>query len=98
MLLRPDSGDPVEAVLLGLEGGDGAFGSSVNAKGYKVLNSCGTDILPSHTHAFEDGRARDTSRSCNKLMLYDLVLTLAQGSFKETASSTVLCCILILVC
>lgn len=41
MVLRPDSGDPVEAVLLGLRGGEGAFGSTVNEKGKRVLNNCG---------------------------------------------------------
>eukprot|EP01094_Clydonella_sp_ATCC50884_P029098 TRINITY_DN898_c0_g1_i5.p1 TRINITY_DN898_c0_g1~~TRINITY_DN898_c0_g1_i5.p1 ORF type:complete len:347 (+),score=109.69 TRINITY_DN898_c0_g1_i5:151-1041(+) len=41
MVLRPDSGDPVEAVLLGLRGGEAAFGSTTNDKGKRVLNNCG---------------------------------------------------------
>ncbi|KAL6061064.1 NAPRTase domain-containing protein [Balamuthia mandrillaris] len=37
-VLRPDSGDPVEAVLMGLRAGEKAFGATINKKGYKVLN------------------------------------------------------------
>lgn len=40
MVLRPDSGDPVEAVLLGLSAAEKAFGVTVNAKGYKVPIGC----------------------------------------------------------
>ncbi|KAL4856811.1 Nicotinamide phosphoribosyltransferase [Chlorella vulgaris] len=40
-VLRPDSGDPTEAVLAGVRGADAAFGSDVNAKGFKVLRGCG---------------------------------------------------------
>jgi nicotinamide phosphoribosyltransferase len=40
MVLRPDSGDPVEAVIKGLVAGEKAFGSRTNAKGFKVLNNC----------------------------------------------------------
>lgn len=36
-VVRPDSGDPVECVLLGLELCGEAYGYYVNAKGYKVL-------------------------------------------------------------
>ena len=36
-VLRPDSGDPVEAVLTGLEGLSKAFGYTINTKGYKVI-------------------------------------------------------------
>eukprot|EP01116_Phalansterium_solitarium_P000234 TRINITY_DN10136_c0_g1_i1.p1 TRINITY_DN10136_c0_g1~~TRINITY_DN10136_c0_g1_i1.p1 ORF type:complete len:514 (-),score=192.35 TRINITY_DN10136_c0_g1_i1:227-1768(-) len=37
-LFRPDSGDPVEAVLMALRAGDKTFGHTVNSKGFKVLN------------------------------------------------------------
>jgi nicotinic acid phosphoribosyltransferase len=37
---RPDSGEPVEAVLKGLTSAEKAFGSVINKKGYKVLNNC----------------------------------------------------------
>lgn len=37
MVLRPDSGDPVEAILEALKAGEQAFGADVNKKGYKVL-------------------------------------------------------------
>ncbi|KAJ1676469.1 hypothetical protein EV182_008138, partial [Spiromyces aspiralis] len=40
LVIRPDSGDPIEAILLGLAAGDRVFGSRVNKKGYKVLNGC----------------------------------------------------------
>ncbi len=40
MVLRPDSGDPVEAVMLGLQAGEKAFGADTNKKGYKVLRGC----------------------------------------------------------
>lgn len=37
MVLRPDSGDPVEAILEALKAGEEAFGADVNDKGFKVL-------------------------------------------------------------
>lgn len=37
MVLRPDSGDPVEAILDALKAGEAAFGADVNEKGFKVL-------------------------------------------------------------
>ena len=36
MVLRPDSGDPVEAVLAALRAAEKVFGVDVNPKGYKV--------------------------------------------------------------
>jgi nicotinamide phosphoribosyltransferase len=36
MVLRPDSGDPVEAVLMGLSAGEKVFGVDTNALGFKV--------------------------------------------------------------
>ncbi|KAI9096998.1 nicotinate phosphoribosyltransferase family-domain-containing protein [Phlyctochytrium arcticum] len=41
LVLRPDSGDPVEVVLLGLKAIDKVFGSDVNKKGYKVVRGAG---------------------------------------------------------
>lgn len=41
MVLRPDSGDPVEAVIMALKAADKVFGSTTNSKGYKVINKCG---------------------------------------------------------
>lgn len=41
MVLRPDSGDPVEAVLMGLKAADKVFGHDVNTKGFKVPRGCG---------------------------------------------------------
>ncbi|KAI9346967.1 nicotinate phosphoribosyltransferase family-domain-containing protein [Obelidium mucronatum] len=38
LVLRPDSGDPVEVVLEGLRAADSVFGHTVNKKGYKVIN------------------------------------------------------------
>jgi nicotinamide phosphoribosyltransferase len=38
LVVRPDSGEPVEVVLACLERLDRAFGSTLNGKGYKVLN------------------------------------------------------------
>ncbi len=37
-VLRPDSGDPVECVLMGLMAAEETFGVTINKKGYKVLN------------------------------------------------------------
>ena len=39
-VIRPDSGDAVEQVMKALDYGERAFGSTVNSKGYKVLNNC----------------------------------------------------------
>ncbi|KAJ3092991.1 hypothetical protein HK102_013265 [Quaeritorhiza haematococci] len=41
LVLRPDSGDPVEVVLMALRAADKTFGSSTNKKGFKVLNGVG---------------------------------------------------------
>lgn len=40
MILRPDSGDPVEAVLEALHAAEKVFGVDVNSKGYKVPKGC----------------------------------------------------------
>eukprot|EP00887_Chlorella_sp_A99_P003184 scaffold9.g3184.t1 len=40
-VLRPDSGDPVDAVLAALKAVDATFGSDVNAKGFKVPHGVG---------------------------------------------------------
>ena len=37
MTMRPDSGDPSEAVLLGLRKGEAVWGATTNKKGFKVL-------------------------------------------------------------
>lgn len=41
MILRPDSGDPIECVLQALEAGEAVFGADVNGKGYKVVRKMG---------------------------------------------------------
>ncbi|KAF9567241.1 hypothetical protein EC968_003475 [Mortierella alpina] len=41
LVLRPDSGDIVESVLLGLRAAEKVFGCDVNQKGYKVIRGCG---------------------------------------------------------
>lgn len=40
-VFRPDSGDPVEAIMMALQAGEKAFGVTVNKKGYKVINGAG---------------------------------------------------------
>ncbi|KAJ1794942.1 hypothetical protein LPJ59_004432, partial [Coemansia sp. RSA 2399] len=37
LVIRPDSGDQIDAVLQGLRAADKVFGSTVNAKGFKVI-------------------------------------------------------------
>jgi hypothetical protein len=37
MVLRPDSGDPVEAVLQAVKAAEKVFGADTNAKGFKVM-------------------------------------------------------------
>ncbi len=46
MVLRPDSGDPVEAVLMALEAGEEVFGVDTNALGYKVPRGAASCRLP----------------------------------------------------
>ena len=41
LILRPDSGDPLEAVLAALRAAEKVFGADVNEKGYKVPRGCG---------------------------------------------------------
>lgn len=41
LILRPDSGDPLEAVLAALHAAEKVFGADVNQKGYKVPKGCG---------------------------------------------------------
>ncbi|KAI8322079.1 NAPRTase-domain-containing protein [Martensiomyces pterosporus] len=38
MVIRPDSGDQVEAVLMGLRAADKVFGATINKKGFRVIN------------------------------------------------------------
>ena len=40
-VLRPDSGDPCDAVLAGLRAAEAAFGVEINSKGYKVTKGVG---------------------------------------------------------
>ncbi|KAJ2807612.1 hypothetical protein H4R20_001221 [Coemansia guatemalensis] len=37
LIIRPDSGDPVEAVLQGLHAAERVFGSTTNSKGFRVI-------------------------------------------------------------
>lgn len=41
MILRPDSGNPVDCVLEALRAGEACFGAAVNSKGYKVIPHMG---------------------------------------------------------
>ncbi len=41
MVLRPDSGDPTEQVLMALRAAERVFGSTTNKAGFKTLNGCG---------------------------------------------------------
>ncbi|KNE70236.1 hypothetical protein AMAG_14389, partial [Allomyces macrogynus ATCC 38327] len=41
LVLRPDSGDPIETVLQALRAAESTFGVTVNSKGYKVPNGVG---------------------------------------------------------
>eukprot|EP00698_Gefionella_okellyi_P019561 TRINITY_DN6007_c0_g1_i1.p2 TRINITY_DN6007_c0_g1~~TRINITY_DN6007_c0_g1_i1.p2 ORF type:complete len:516 (+),score=106.80 TRINITY_DN6007_c0_g1_i1:34-1548(+) len=41
MVLRPDSGDPIEAVMQGLRAAEKAFGAEANKKGFKVIKGAG---------------------------------------------------------
>mmetsp|Transcript_22958 Transcript_22958/g.53595 ORF Transcript_22958/g.53595 Transcript_22958/m.53595 type:complete len:583 (-) Transcript_22958:382-2130(-) len=41
MVMRPDSGDPVDAVMAALRAGEKTFGVTTNGKGYKVINGAG---------------------------------------------------------
>ena len=41
MILRPDSGDPLEAVLAALRAAEKVFGVDINKKGFKVPRGCG---------------------------------------------------------
>ncbi|KAF5831925.1 nicotinate phosphoribosyltransferase family-domain-containing protein [Dunaliella salina] len=41
LVLRPDSGDPTEAVLMALEAAEKVFGCTTNTRGFKVINGCG---------------------------------------------------------
>ncbi|CAG8582576.1 4392_t:CDS:2, partial [Scutellospora calospora] len=40
MVLRPDSGDPVEVALMALRAAEKVFGCDTNKKGYKILRGC----------------------------------------------------------
>ncbi len=44
-IFRPDSGDPVEAIMMALVAGENAFGATKNKKGYKVLNGVGMYLI-----------------------------------------------------
>ncbi|MCO6913156.1 hypothetical protein LVR12_29075, partial [Pseudomonas aeruginosa] len=68
LVIRPDSGDPVEVVAESLHRLDEAFGHSLNSKGYRVLNHVrviqGDGINPDTIRAIlqritDDGYAAD---------------------------------------
>ncbi|CAG8564465.1 6075_t:CDS:10 [Acaulospora morrowiae] len=40
MILRPDSGDPVEVIMMALRAAEKVFGIDVNKKGYKIIRGC----------------------------------------------------------
>lgn len=40
LIVRPDSGNPLEMVKFCLESLDNTFGHTINSKGYKVINKC----------------------------------------------------------
>ena len=40
LVLRPDSGDPVQTVVLGLRAAEKVFGCDINSKGFKVPRGC----------------------------------------------------------
>ena len=40
LVLRPDSGDPIEAVIMALEAAGKVFGVTENTKGFKVPKGC----------------------------------------------------------
>ena len=40
-VIRPDSGDPLDAVLVGLRAAEAAFGADTNAKGYRIPRGAG---------------------------------------------------------
>jgi len=42
MILRPDSGEPVDCVMMALRNGEAHFGATKNEKGFKVLNNVAT--------------------------------------------------------
>lgn len=65
MVLRPDSGNPVEAVLEALRAAEKVFGVDINSKGYKAgalllvhLNSTSSANLVS---SFSQGRRKDAA-------------------------------------
>ncbi|KAG0215275.1 hypothetical protein BGX28_000494 [Mortierella sp. GBA30] len=41
LVLRPDSGDIVESVMMGLRAAEKVFGCDLNSKGFKVIRGCG---------------------------------------------------------
>ncbi|KAJ3144657.1 hypothetical protein HDU89_008103 [Geranomyces variabilis] len=55
LVLRPDSGDPVEVVMQGLFAIEKVFGTTLNSKGYKVVTGAsiiqGDAVTPSSLHA-----------------------------------------------
>ncbi|PVV00445.1 hypothetical protein BB560_005171 [Smittium megazygosporum] len=40
LVIRPDSGDQVDTVMMGLDATASIFGTTTNSKGYKVVNGC----------------------------------------------------------
>lgn len=44
-VFRPDSGDPVQAILAALRAGEKTFGTVTNNKGYKVIQGAGESLM-----------------------------------------------------
>jgi len=69
MVLRPDSGDPVEAVLAALVAGEKAFGATLNEKGFKQLHNAaviqGDGIDPEVVKQILDRALAEGYAACN---------------------------------
>ncbi|KAI3639982.1 hypothetical protein MIR68_001987 [Amoeboaphelidium protococcarum] len=54
LVLRPDSGDPVDTVIMALRAADKVFGSTTNSLGFKVLHGCSVIQGDGVTHQVVD--------------------------------------------
>lgn len=71
LVIRPDSGDPVEAVLEGLEALEKVYGVTVNQKGFKVINNAGIiqgDGINIHVNRPPTPYARPPACACEVLV------------------------------
>lgn len=94
LVIRPDSGDPVEMSLRCIKNAEKEFGSSYNSKGYKVLNNCSViygDGISDPSVIFNILNNQMNSQYCADNMTFGMGGGLAQMVNRDTERFAIKC-------